>query len=230
MLLDPGLGREFGRIHGEKKGEGKWIQMGAHMFRLGLEVSVFTLTKPERASQGTCEQGITGGFGWTCLLSGSPCLSSPTGDHWTRWTSQMEVPGDKRFPISHLATKDPRQLAPDRFTRQRNLSGYSYTEFRGSWAMTITRRFWSTLSLVFMIHLLQHYLKGSVQPCLRINRGNIRSRSLFHNNVNILQVGVVSLEKIPWSFAEPAGRSCKIIQMPRFYGSAHSPDATERYS
>lgn len=41
MLLDPGLGREFGRTHREKNREGKWIQMGAHVFRLGLEVSVF---------------------------------------------------------------------------------------------------------------------------------------------------------------------------------------------
>lgn len=56
------------------------------------------------------------------------------------------------------------------------------------------------------------------------------SRSLFHNNVNVLQLEVVSLEKIPRSFAEPAGCSCKIIQMPCFYGCARSPDATERYS
>lgn len=108
----------------------------------------------------------------------------------------------------------------------KNLCEKRCTKFRGSWAMPITSSFRSALSLAFTMHLLLHDLKGSVLSVTAI-AGN---RSLFHNNVNTLQLEVVSLEKIPWSFAEPAGCSCKIIQMPRFYGSAHSPDATERYS
>lgn len=63
--------------------------------------------------------------------------------------------------------------------KQPHLRENSCTEFRGSQPMPITSSFWSTLSLVFMIHLLQHSLKDSLQPCFRINHGNYQEQKSF---------------------------------------------------
>lgn len=46
MLLDPGLGREFGRTHGEKKGEGNQIQMCSDW--AWKSVSSYRLREPVR--------------------------------------------------------------------------------------------------------------------------------------------------------------------------------------
>lgn len=122
--------------------------------------------------------GITGGFGWTSLLSGNLSLSWPTDDHWRWWTSQIEAPGNKRFAVTHLATKESSQVVPD-IHQTKKPSENSCTKLRGFCAMTTTSRFWSNLSLVFMIDLLQHYLKGFMQPCLRVNHGNYQEQKSF---------------------------------------------------
>lgn len=173
MLLDLGLGREFGRTMEKRKGKeikSKCVQIGPgnQCLHVGWQ-----------SQSGYIWTGINWGFGWTSLLSGNHILSWPTDDHWRWWISQREAPGSKRFPVTHSATKEPRQVVPDRFTRQKNSSENSYTKFRGFCTMTTTSGFWSNLPLVFMIDLLQHYLKGFMQPCLRVNHGNYQEQKSF---------------------------------------------------
>lgn len=167
MLLDPGLGKKFGRTQGEK-GEGNTELQWAWKL-----VSSYRLTEPGRGSQGTREEIINGGFGSMSLLYGSPCLSSPTDNHWTGQTSQMKVSADKRFPISPLKIQDKWWQI---LTRQKkNFNEKSYSKFRGSQVIAITNRFSSSV-LVFVIHLWQHNVKGLMQPSLRINHDNYQEQ------------------------------------------------------